>query len=134
MSTQISRRDFMKLAALGLGSMAFRPFFPRPAEIDSGDLARVAIRSVSVYSRPDDTSTILYTRYRDELLHVYYQVESEFGPGYNPVWYRVWRGWVHSGHLQPVKIRKMKSCQSRRKHSPWVKFRCPGRKRCTSIR
>lgn len=101
---RFTRRQFLKLSAVGLGSLAFRPFFTQGADIDSGDIARVATHSVSVYSKPSDTSTILYQRTRDELINVYEEVISEDGPGYNPVWYRVWRGYVHSAHMQRVKI------------------------------
>jgi hypothetical protein len=105
MSDRYSRRDFLKIAALGMGSLAFRPFFGYGEDPDGGDLARVAIKSVSVHSRPDDTSPILYQRHRDELINIYEEVISEHGPGYNPLWYRVWRGYVHSGRLQRVKVR-----------------------------
>ena len=64
----------------------------------------MATTSVSVYSKPSDKSTILYQRYRDELVNIYEEIVSEYGPGYNPVWYRVWRGYIHSAHLQRVKI------------------------------
>jgi hypothetical protein len=105
MADQFTRRGFLKYAALGLGSLAFRPLFAFGEDIDSGELARVAIASVSVYTRPSDKSGILYQRTRDELINIYEEVISEDGPGYNPVWYRVWRGYVHSAHLQRVKVR-----------------------------
>lgn len=104
MSATFTRRDFLKLSALGLGSLAFRPLYGYGEDTDGGDIARVAIRSVSVYSKPDDKSTILYQRNRDELINIYDEIVSEAGPGYNPIWYRVWRGYVHSAHLQRVKI------------------------------
>src|SRR5699024_1946287 len=105
MTGTFSRRDFLKLSVLGMGSLAFRPFFGKGEDPEGEDLARVAIDSVSVYSKPSDQSTILYQRKRDELINVYYEIVSEHGPGYNPVWYRVFRGWVHSAHLQRVKVR-----------------------------
>lgn len=105
MNNSYSRRDFLKLTALGLGSLAFRPFFGPNSDADSGDIVRVAIKSVSVYREPSDKSAIVYQRYRDDLINVYDEVVSKDGPGYNPVWYRVWRGYVHSAHLQTVKIR-----------------------------
>lgn len=104
MNGNFTRRDFLKYSTLGLGSLAFRSFFGAGEDPEGGDLARVAINSVSVYSRPSDTSTILYQRKRDELINIYYEVVSEDGPGYNPLWYRVWRGYIHSAHLQRVKI------------------------------
>lgn len=113
MGTKLSRRDFLKLSALGLTSLAFRPSLNEPSSMEM-DIARVAISratgslstpSVSVYSQPSDKSKILYQRYRDELVHIYYEVTSEDGPSYNPLWYRVWRGYIHSAHLEIVKSR-----------------------------
>lgn len=101
----LTRRDFLKYSALGLGNLAFRPLFGQNGDPDAGDIVRVTIRSVSVYSKPSDKSTILYQRYRDELVNVYDEIVSEDGPGYNPVWYKVWRGYMHSAYTQPVTIR-----------------------------
>lgn len=102
--TMITRRQFLKYAALGLGSLAFRPLNDWRTDSDGGDIARVTIKSISVYSKPSDKSTILYQRYRDELVNIYDEIISEDGPGYNPLWYRVWRGYVHSAYLQRVKV------------------------------
>ncbi len=101
----MSRRDFLKLAALGAGSLAFRSFFGSGEETDTGDIVRITTTSVSVYSKPNDKSQILYQRFRDELVNVYYEVVSEDGPAHNPLWYRVWRGYIHSAHTQRVKMR-----------------------------
>ncbi|BAJ63604.1 L,D-transpeptidase [Anaerolinea thermophila] len=101
---EVSRRDFLKLIGLGLGSLAFRPFLVDSSLGAGGDIFRVATYSVSVYKEPNDKSPILYQRYRDELINVYEEVISPYGPGYNPIWYRVWRGYVHSARLQKVKF------------------------------
>ncbi len=105
MTANFTRRDFLKLSALGVGSLAFRPLFRGFEDEDVDDIARVTIRSVSVHSMPNDQSKILYQRTRDELINIYDEIISDAGPGYNPVWYRVWRGYVHSAYLQRVKIR-----------------------------
>ncbi|MBE0697570.1 MAG: L,D-transpeptidase [Anaerolineaceae bacterium] len=105
MSQTISRREFLKLSSLSLGGLAFRPLFGQGEDPDTGDIARVAIRSVSVYSKPSDKSKILYQRHRDELINIYDEIVSPDGPGYNPVWYKVWRGYIHSAYLQRVKVR-----------------------------
>jgi hypothetical protein len=93
------------LGAGSLAAMAFRPFMNDGEELDSEDIARIAIKSVSVYTKPDDKSVILYQRYRDDLVNLYYQVDSDGSPQYNRIWYRVWGGYIHSAHLQHVKIR-----------------------------
>ena len=70
---------------------------------DDSNLVRVATSSVSVYSRASDKSSIVSTWYKDELLRVYEAVTAD-EPVLNPIWYRVWGGYVHRSHLQRVKI------------------------------
>ncbi len=60
---------------------------------------------LSVHREPSDKSPILFQRLRDDLLNVYYEVEGIDGPKFNPLWYRVWGGYVHSGYTQQVKVR-----------------------------
>ncbi len=107
MSPHISRRNFLKLAGLSLSSLAFKPLFDFGELQESSALVRVAIdssKSLSVYSRPDEESTIKFQRYRDEVLPVYYEVISDKKPIYNPLWYRVWGGYIHCAQVQPVKV------------------------------
>jgi L,D-transpeptidase catalytic domain len=105
MDALLNRRDFLKLSALSLGSLALRPLFPSWQEYDNDNLIRITVYSVSVYAKPNDKSQIIAQRYRDELVNVYYEVISEDGPSYNPLWYRVWQGYIHSAHTQRVKVR-----------------------------
>jgi len=106
-SSKITRRDFLRLSALSLSGMALQPFNLPPSQEslteDTVSLARVTTTSVSVFSQPWDQSEILYQRYRDELVNLYYKVISDRGPEWNPVWFRVWRGYIHSKHIQVVK-------------------------------
>jgi lipoprotein-anchoring transpeptidase ErfK/SrfK len=102
MNHAISRREFLKLSALGLGSFAFFPFTNPQVSLKDENLARITIESVSVHSQPWDKSTIIYQRYRDELVNLYYKVISPHGPEFNPVWYRVWGGYIHNARLQHV--------------------------------
>jgi lipoprotein-anchoring transpeptidase ErfK/SrfK len=97
----ISRRDFLKLGGLALGGLAFSSYLPEFTEFEDIDLVRVADDSVSVYSQPDDTSRIVRTWMRDDLIHVYETVRAET-PGYNPFWYRVFGGYMHRARLQKV--------------------------------
>jgi hypothetical protein len=99
----ISRRDFLKLGGLALGSLAFSSFFPEGTQFSDMELVRVAKDPVSVYKEPDDKSQIVNTWYRDDLVHVYSRVKAAT-PVYNPYWYRVFGGYMHSGRLQKVSI------------------------------
>ncbi len=99
----LSRRDFLKLGGLSLGSLAFSPALSNKFDFNDSDLVRIATKSVSIYSRSSDKSSIISTWYRDELLRVYEEVTAD-EPVLNPIWYRVWGGFVHRSHLQRVKI------------------------------
>jgi len=105
MGSRLSRREFLKLcAAAGLAGLAFRPFSGFEEDNQKNDLIRITVRSVSVYSQPDDKSRILFQRFRDELVNIYYELESESGPAYNPIWYRVWGGYIHRANTQRVTV------------------------------
>jgi len=106
MSKSISRRDFLKISGLALGSLAFNKAFPREKEQDQGLLARVAIKQIDVRSAPNDKAPIVGNRFRDQLIHIYAQINPPNAPKYyNTLWYRVWGGYVHSAHLQIVNIK-----------------------------
>ncbi len=99
---KISRRHFLKqLGAGAAGAIYNRQNLS--ALLATPQLGRITDASLSVHRSPSDTSTILFQRYRDDLVHIYEEVTSEDGPGYNPIWYRIWGGYVHSGYVQKVK-------------------------------
>ncbi|UCD99344.1 MAG: L,D-transpeptidase [Chloroflexota bacterium] len=105
MSKNLSRRDFLKLGGLSLGSLAFTPFVPRTEVQDYGNLGRVTISEVDVYGEPRDGAEIVGKRYRDQLVQIYYELEPPDAPVfYNKLWYRVWGGYIHSSYLQKVDI------------------------------
>jgi len=104
MRNRITRRDFLKIGGLALSSLAFTPVFPGHDDLGYGDLARIAIKEIDLRAKPNDKSEIIGKRYRDQLVHVYEEVISPDGPSYNPLWYRVWGGYLHSSHIQKVKV------------------------------
>lgn len=103
MSARISRRNFLKLGIVGAAGFAFNPLKAFKVNWATGNLGRVTIDSVSVHSKPSEESTILYQRYRDEIVNLYYEVTSNQPPLFNPRWYRVWGGYVNSAYMQKVK-------------------------------
>jgi hypothetical protein len=104
MASEISRRDFLKLGALSLSSMAARPSKGLFSEAGSGLIGRVAYESVSVFDSPRLDARTLSFRFRDDLLNIHYPVTPLRGPAYNPLWYRIEGGYVHSALVQPVGI------------------------------
>ncbi len=101
----LSRRDILKLGGLAASSLAFTSFLPGITEFEDVDLVRVATKSLSVYKEPSEKSPIVGTWYRDDLVHVYDQVDTHAlqTPYLNPVWYRVWGGYMNRARLPKVK-------------------------------
>jgi lipoprotein-anchoring transpeptidase ErfK/SrfK len=102
MKSKFSRRDFLKLSGIALGGLAFSPFLPGLTDFDDSFVVRIGTAEMPVRSEPTDESRIYQTCYRDELIHVYEEVVA-LEPKHNPVWYRVWGGYLHRGRLQRVK-------------------------------
>lgn len=105
----ISRRDFLKFGALALSGMALVPFpFPEDnTDYPSGVIGRVAVpNKIVIYQKPNwDSKIVGYLNTRDALVNLYYELTPPEGPVYNPLWYRVWGGYIHSAYIQKVKIR-----------------------------
>ncbi len=99
----LSRRDFLKLSTSALAGLGLSPFLSGLGTFDDSLQVRVASKSVSVYSGPSDQTRIVSQRFRDELVNIYEEVNGGT-PVYNPIWYRVWGGYMHRGRLQKVKV------------------------------
>jgi lipoprotein-anchoring transpeptidase ErfK/SrfK len=99
----ISRRDFFKLGGLALASLAFTSFLPENTGFDDADLVRVAKDPVTVYKEPTDTSQMIHTWVRDDLVHVYETIQVDT-TGATPIWYRVFGGYMNAARLQKVRI------------------------------
>lgn len=98
----LSRRDFLRFSASTFAGVTFSPFLPNPGTFDDAQQVRVTTASISVYSQPNDQSLIVAQHFRDELVNIYGEVNSGT-PVYNPIWYRVWGGYIHRGRTQKVK-------------------------------
>ncbi len=112
MSYRFSRRDFLKLGGLSLAGLAFGRFTPNSplastdlTTFDDSNLIRVAgaTKTISINIVPSFKSAIYRWCERDELIHVYEEVVAD-EPKYNPVWYRVWGGYIHRDRVQRVKF------------------------------
>jgi lipoprotein-anchoring transpeptidase ErfK/SrfK len=113
MQASVSRRDFLKLSTLGLsalslGNLAFRPnpsFFIE--QYEPRTIGRVTVdRRAAIYEEPKEHSGVVRWTRQDELLNIYYELTPEDGPAYNPIWYRVWEGYIHSGYVQIARFRR----------------------------
>jgi hypothetical protein len=106
MSKKLSRHDFLRLGLLGLANLAFNPYpYPRNDQayppLPIGRIA--ADRVAALYREPREHSGVIRWTRQDELHNIYYSLNSSEGPAYNPLWYRVWNGYLHSAYVQHVK-------------------------------
>lgn len=119
MTKKISRRDFLKLGSLAIQSIALQAglaYFPFPMPPDEGyypgnmgfdshpGIGRIT-RDSSIFRQPTwpNGETIGYL-HPDDLVNLYYEVTPLTGPPYNPRWYRVWNGYLHSAYVQRVQF------------------------------
>jgi len=112
------------MTGAALSGVVLSPFMPPLDEFAQGQLVRVATTQVSVYSEPNDKSTITGQVYRDQVLNVYEEVNSGT-PGYNPVWYRVWGGFVHRARMQKVQYIYNQPAQSIREDGQLAEVTVP---------
>lgn len=103
MQSRFSRRDFLKVGGLSLGSLAFTQFLPGLSDFDDSSMVRIATAELPVRREPTDESDIVRMLHRDELIHYYDLVRAD-EPEHNPYWYRVWGGFIHRGRLHRVKV------------------------------
>jgi hypothetical protein len=105
----LSRRDFLKLSALGLGAAAFRPateIISRISEqaADTETIGRICVGSVNLRVKPDAESTAIKKLYEDHLIVWQREVVGKLPSGLlNRKWVETPDGYVYAGSVQPVK-------------------------------
>jgi lipoprotein-anchoring transpeptidase ErfK/SrfK len=100
---KMSRRDFLKLGSSAIAGFGVLPFMLGLESFDDSHQVRVATKAVTVHSGASDQNRITGQRFRDELVNIYEEVDAG-APEYNPIWYRVWGGYIHRARLQKVKV------------------------------
>ncbi len=114
MESSLSRREFLKLGSFGLAGTLLAPAFPPEEEtpFERPVIGRVTRTQVSVHSLPRDDARIVRQLFRDRIINIYQEVVSETGPIWNPLWYRIWGGYVHSGYIQVVRLNRQPAVDS----------------------
>jgi hypothetical protein len=109
----VSRREFLKLSYLSAFSLLVSLFPGLNAKAekplpDSPEIAhlkgRITRNGVNLYIEPNFESERLGEFKRDQILTILEQVRSASGPDYNPRWYRLSSGYIHSGYVQRVDL------------------------------
>jgi lipoprotein-anchoring transpeptidase ErfK/SrfK len=109
MKSNLSRREFLKFSALGLGSLVVRPWegyrtaqtFPQ-----SEYLGRVAVGKLDVMARPDADSQVVGTLYEDAIIAWMREVIGPMPYRPNQRWVETPDGYIWLPYLQPVRNQK----------------------------
>jgi lipoprotein-anchoring transpeptidase ErfK/SrfK len=92
------------MSALGAGALLFDPPPWKDVQEDEPAIpiarARVTAHAIYLYREPSFRSQRLGMLKRDEIISIQEEITASKGPAYNPVWYRLAEGFVHSGYLQ----------------------------------
>jgi hypothetical protein len=101
---KFSRRDFLKLTAAGLGTMALRSFsglgqsqFP-----DAEKLGRITVGKMDVKARPNENSQTVGALYEDAIVPWLREVVGSHPGRINKRWVETPDGYVWGGFVQPV--------------------------------
>ena len=101
-----SRRNFLKFSALSLYSLAIPPtwlaYFPiQDVHITPIGRGRVT-RAIYTYHEPSFRSPRTGTLKKDNIINIYTEINSPNGPSYNPRWYGLAAGYIHSSYIQRI--------------------------------
>jgi hypothetical protein len=101
----ITRRDFLKIAALGLGGLGFKPWSSLYALPEFPDYARLgrAFTKVEIKSRPDIDAPTVDILYDDAVVPCLREVVGNHPFRYKQRWYETPRGYIWASELQPVR-------------------------------
>lgn len=100
----ISRRDFLKLATLGVGALAFRPFAKESlSQFPQADkLGRVTVGKMDVFAQPDANSQIVGVLYEDNVFPWIREVVGQMPGRINQRFVETPYGYIWGGYIQPV--------------------------------
>lgn len=110
MHRNISRREFLKITALGMTGLALRPWSASswlPEFPQAERLGRVAVGSVEVKARPDPDSQVVSILYEDAVLP-WLREHTGIKPSWifsNQRWVETEQGFIYGPYLQPVQNR-----------------------------
>jgi len=112
---QYSRRDFLKFTGSTLLSLWMLPILDngwKPKKLETADTlqhryARVISENVDVFDKPSHNAKLITTLWQDTVKPINSVTVSADANSYNRIWYEIENaGFVHSGTIQPVDIKK----------------------------
>ncbi|HSB00459.1 MAG TPA: L,D-transpeptidase [Anaerolineales bacterium] len=112
LNSQISRREFLKLARAGslafaLSDLRLERALAAPAAIRQG---RITWSGIPLYDAPTFNGNVIYNFRADEVIEILAEESGDTGykNPFNNIWYKVKDGYLYSGSVQPVETNYQK--------------------------
>jgi hypothetical protein len=115
MVKSLSRREFIGLSTLALGSLAFRPLSNWGQELDDFNpigVIRITVGETDIFQEPDVDSPIIGSFERDKLVPIFEEIVEPNALPNAPRWYRIRNGFVYSMYTQRVENRHLNEVRS----------------------
>ena len=106
--SELTRRDFMKLAGAGTLGLVLPELKLGTAAQEAPLQGRMTISGIPLYESPSFNAKKLRLFNRDQVEAVAGQVEGDEGNPFNRNWYRIAEGFTYSGWVQPVETHYQK--------------------------
>jgi hypothetical protein len=110
MSKSLSRRGFLQLSTMAMGSFALQPLSFWIPEIDGLDpigVVRITVGDTDIYEQPDVQSPIIGQLHRDQLIPIFEEIKNHNLLPNAPRWYRLRNGYLNSMYTQRVENRHL---------------------------
>src|SRR6266496_5033344 len=100
----INRREFLKLAVFGAGTLAFRPLNrPLLPDFPQGDkLGRITVGKIDLFARPEGSGQPIGALYEDNLVTWIHEMVGSMPGRINQRFVETPNGFVWGGYVQPV--------------------------------
>ncbi|HEY6073274.1 MAG TPA: twin-arginine translocation signal domain-containing protein, partial [Anaerolineales bacterium] len=107
--SDISRRDFLKLAGAGaLSALLAELHLGTGFAQGSPRQGRMTVSGIPLYETPSFNAKKLRLFGRDQVTAITREADGDDGNPYNKTWYQIEEGYTYSGWVQPVETRYQK--------------------------
>jgi lipoprotein-anchoring transpeptidase ErfK/SrfK len=103
---RLSRKNFIKIAGLGMGGFALRSWLPASPRVEFPNydrLGRVCVGKVELKQRPDEASNNVGVLYEDAIVPWLKEVVGPKPYYINQRWVETPDGYIYASYLQPVR-------------------------------
>jgi len=110
LNSQLSRRDFLKLASTGSLALALKDLkLDRAFASSAITEGRMTISGIPLYDAPTFNANVVHNFNADQVVKVdAVNEQGDYGNPFNTAWYKIDGGYAYSGWIQPVETKYQK--------------------------